>query len=61
MRNTRGDPALVWSCTVFDEGAGYLVMYALPESANPAEAKRLRAIVEATELTRLGEISGQER
>lgn len=59
VRSTRGDAALVWSCTFFDEGAGYLVMYALPESANPSEAKRLRAIVEATELTRLGEIPGQ--
>jgi len=57
VTSTRGTPAAVWSCAFFRGGDGYLVMYALDEAANAADAQRLRSIVDATELTRLANMS----
>lgn len=56
VKNTRGETAEVWSCAFLHEGAAYLAMFALRENATSEDEKRLRAIVEETELTTLAEI-----
>lgn len=57
VTGTSGAPAAVWSCALFHGSDGYVVMYALSESASAAAAVRLRRVVEATELTRLGSMT----
>jgi hypothetical protein len=49
--------ARLWSCAIVDDDAAYLILTALPESASRQDERRVRAIAEATELTRLGPIS----
>lgn len=58
-RTARGEPANVWSCGFVQDGAAYLVMYSVRADAVSEDARRLRAIIEATELTRLAEIQKQ--
>ena len=48
-----GSKARVWSCALVKDRRGYLVAYALPDSAPDA---RLRRIVDGTELTQLGSV-----
>lgn len=50
----------VWSCAFVREGAAYLAMLALRDDATSEDEKRLRAIIEETELTNLGEIRSGE-
>ena len=54
VATTRGEPATVWSCAFFRGTDAYLVMYMVGESASAEAAARLRKVVDATELTRLG-------
>lgn len=58
VTSTRGVPAAVWSCAFFRGSEGYLVMSMLAESATAEDATRLRRVVDATELTRLGSTTG---
>lgn len=48
--------ARTWSCAFEHGGAGYLTLFMMAESANPDAAARVRAIVDATELTRLADL-----
>jgi hypothetical protein len=50
--------AIVWSCAFERDGAGYIALYMLVEPAPSDGAARLRAIVDATELTHLAERGG---
>jgi hypothetical protein len=59
ITNRRGEPARVWSCAVTRGDVGYLVMSSLRESASVDDERRVRRIVEATELTRLGEVGSK--
>jgi hypothetical protein len=59
VRGTVKDVA-VWSCAFVRDGAAYLAMVALRDDATSEDEKRLRAIVEDTELTKLGEIRSGE-
>lgn len=58
-RSPRGDAANVWSCGFAHDGAAYLVMYSVRADAPSENGRRLREIVEATELTHLAELQGQ--
>ncbi len=55
---TSGTRANLWSCAFRAGAAGYLVMYAVPENDTTGAAPRLQDVVDATELTRLGELTG---
>lgn len=48
--------AKIWSCAFKRDGAGYLALYMIPDASSADDAKRARAIVDATELTRLGDL-----
>jgi hypothetical protein len=52
-RTTHGEPANVWSCAFAHEGAAYLLMYSVRAAAPSEDGRRLREILEATELTNL--------
>jgi hypothetical protein len=58
VTNKKGEKARLWSCAFLRGEAGYLVMYALRASATPSEEAQVRGVVEATELTRLEDMSG---
>jgi hypothetical protein len=49
--------ARVRSCTFVRDGAAYITMSMLAEPVSSADEQRARAIIDATELTRLGELS----
>jgi hypothetical protein len=51
----KGEPLRVWSCALATSDAGYLVMTSFPDHAGDDE-QALRAIIDATELTHLGEL-----
>lgn len=55
-RTARGEQANVWSCGFAHDGAAYLVMYYQRADAPSEDGRRLREIIEATELTRLAAI-----
>lgn len=55
-RTARGEAANVWSCGFSHDGAAYLFMYAVRADAASEDARKLREIVEATELTHLAEL-----
>jgi hypothetical protein len=55
-RTARGEAANVWSCGFVHDGAAYLVMYSVRADASSEDARRLREIVEATEVTHLAEL-----
>jgi hypothetical protein len=61
VNDRRGQPARVWSCAVSSGDTGYLVMSSLHDKALPEEEKRLRRVVDATELTQLGELAAPPR
>lgn len=46
----------VWSCAFMNDNAGYLILYMLAEPAGTADERRARAVLEATELTRLADL-----
>ena len=57
----RGDhQAKIWSCAFVHEGAGYLILTMLEDPSTAADDRRLHAIVEATELTRLSDLGSAE-
>lgn len=56
VTNRRGEPARVWSCAVTHDDAGYLIMSLIREKAGSDDDKRLRRVIDATELTRLGDV-----
>lgn len=56
VMNRRREPARVWSCAVTHDGTGYLLMSLLREDASSADGKRVRRVIDATELTRLGQV-----
>jgi hypothetical protein len=58
-RNARGEAANVWSCGFAHDGVAYLVMYSVRADAPSEDARRLREIVESTELTHLAELQGK--
>lgn len=58
-RTVRDEAANVWSCGFSDGGASYLVMYSVRADAPSEDGRRLRSIIEATELTQLAELRGQ--
>jgi hypothetical protein len=58
-RNARGEVANVWSCGFAHDGAAYLVMSSVGAGSPSEDARRLREIIEATELTHLAELQGQ--
>jgi hypothetical protein len=58
-RTARGEPANVWSCGFAHDGASYLVMSSLRADSPSEDGRRLREIIEATELTHLAELQGQ--
>jgi hypothetical protein len=58
-RTAQGEAANVWSCGFVHDGAAYLVMYSIRADAASDDGRRLREIIEATELTRLAEIEKQ--
>jgi hypothetical protein len=53
-----GTRANLWSCAFRLGPAGYLVMYAVPENDTSGAAARLQSVVDSTELTRLGDLTG---
>jgi hypothetical protein len=53
-RGTR--TAKIWSCAFVHDTAGYIVLYMLAEPVETADERRARAIVEATELTKLTDL-----
>lgn len=55
-RSARGEAANVWSCGFAHEGAAYLVMYSVRADTPSEDGRRLREIIEATELTQLAEL-----
>jgi hypothetical protein len=57
VTNRRGEPTRVWSCAVSKDDVGYLLVVSARESASASEDKRLRRVIDATELTRLGEVA----
>jgi hypothetical protein len=57
-RTPRGDAAKVWSCAFAHDGAAYLLMYSVRADASSEDGHLLREIVDATEVTRLGELQG---
>lgn len=48
--------ARVWSCAFVHDGAAYFMLYALEEPASAETERRARAILDATELTRLADV-----
>lgn len=48
--------AKVWSCAFVRDDAGYFTLYMLPEPALGEDERRLRSILDATELTRLADL-----
>jgi hypothetical protein len=48
--------AKIWSCTFVHDAAGYIVLYMLAEPVETADERRARAIVDATELTKLADL-----
>ena len=58
-RTARGEAANVWSCGFAHDGAAYLVMYSVRADAASEDGRRLREIIDATELTHLAELEGQ--
>lgn len=58
-RTAQGEQANVWSCGFVHDGAAYLVMYSVRADSASEDGRRLRAIIEATELTRLAETPKQ--
>lgn len=59
-KDTRGAPADVVSCALAKGNAGYLLMTSSPAS-DAAEEKRVQQIVNATELTELGQLVAPAR
>jgi hypothetical protein len=57
VTNRRGEPSRVWSCAVSKDDVGYLLVVSAREKATATEDKRLHRILDATELTRLGEVA----
>jgi hypothetical protein len=57
VTNRRGEPARVWSCAVSKDDVGYLLVVSVRDRASASEDKRLHRVVDATELTRLGEVA----
>ena len=45
-----------WACAFVHDGAGYFFMYMVAEPASTADERRVRAIVDATELTHLSDL-----
>lgn len=58
-RTARGEAANVWSCGFVRDGVAYLVMYSVRADASSEDGRRLREIIEATELTHLAELQPQ--
>ena len=58
-RTARGEAANVWSCGFSHDGVAYLFMYSVRADAPSEDGKKLREIVEATELTHLAELQTQ--
>lgn len=48
--------AKVWSCAFLSETAGYFTLYMLAEPVLNADERRVRSILDATELTRLADL-----
>ncbi len=55
--NRRGEATRIWSCAFLEGDAGYLIMTSRVEGGPPSDDQGLRRIAEATELTKLGEIT----
>lgn len=58
-RTSRGEAANVWSCAFAHDGAAYAVMYSVRADAPSEDGRRLREIIEATEVTHLAEIQAR--
>jgi hypothetical protein len=56
LKQTASTNARVWSCAFARGDSSYLVLTMVSESASNADQRRARAIVDATELTRLAEL-----
>lgn len=56
-----GASAKVWSCAFVHDDLAFVVAYAVREGAPAAEEAALRAVVDATDLTRLGETPGADK
>lgn len=61
LKNRRGEPATLWSCTFVRGAASYAALYVTRDPALPEVEARLRGVIDATELTQLGELSGASR
>jgi hypothetical protein len=57
VTNRRGEQARVWSCAVSKDDVGYLLVVSTRDSASPSDDRRLHRVIDATELTRLGEVA----
>jgi len=60
LKQTSATSARVWSCAFSRGASSYLVLTMVAESASTEDHKRARTIVDATELTRLGELGTLE-
>ena len=56
LRQTASTNARVWSCAFAHRDSSYLVLTMVSESASNADQRLARAIVDATDLTRLAEL-----
>jgi hypothetical protein len=52
--------ARIWSCAFFHDRSGYLFLSMLAEPSSTADEQRVRAIFDATELTKLAELGTSE-
>ena len=59
VTNGHGEPARVWTCAFARGDAGYLVMSSVREKATSDDDKRVRRVIEAIELTQLGDMSAR--
>ncbi len=57
LTNASGQTSKLWSCTFTRDDVAYLVLHVHPEPASNADERKLRTIVDATELTRLADLS----
>lgn len=58
-RTAKGDPANLWSCAFAHDGTAYLAMYSVRADAPSEDGRRLRDIVDATEITQLAPLPTQ--
>lgn len=59
VNNRKGEAARLWGCTFVKDGAAYVTMLATRETTTARDEAKLRAVIDATDLTHLEDMSTQ--